>query len=107
MTLVPGMMMMMDRFCTDVDVLAVAVARPSKASVSLQDNTNLFLELLLLLSIEHRAAVTLLVVLQSNSTMQCSQDRQWLWKVQAGPTVGRQIQPTVGLRIQLNVGKYK
>ena len=59
--------MMMDRFCTDVDVLAVAVARPSKASVSLQDNTNLFLELLLLLSIEHRA-VTLLVVLQSNST---------------------------------------
>ena len=62
-------MMMMDRFCTDVDVLAVAVARPSKASVSLQDNTNLFLELLLLLSIEHRA-VTLLVVLLSNSTMQ-------------------------------------
>ena len=60
--------MMMDRFCTDVDVLAVAVARPSKASVSLQDNTNLFLELLLLLSIEHRA-VTLLVVLQSNSTV--------------------------------------
>ena len=97
---------MMDRFCTDVDVLAVAVARPSKASVSLQDNTNLFLELLLLLSIEHRA-VTLLVVLQSNSTT-----------VQSGSSVAvesaswtncgqLQIQPTVGLRIPLNVGKYR
>ena len=61
MTLVPGMMMMMmDHFCRDVDVLAVAVARPSKASGSLQDNTNLFLELLLLLlpllaAVAHRA----------------------------------------------------
>ena len=100
------MMMMMERFCRDVDVLAVAVARPSKASVSLQDNTNLFLELLLLLSIEHRAAVTLLVVLQSNSTMQSGssvavESASW---TNCGQL---QIQPTVGLRIQLNVGKYK
>ena len=98
-------MKMMDRFCTDVDVLAVAVARPSKASVSLQDNTNLFLELLLLLSIEHRA-VTLLVVLQSNSTVQpgssvAVESASW---TNCGQL---QIQPTVGLRIPLNVGKYK